>query len=264
MQSGVHSAENSGAVARANCYAPPSMSAKAIVILANSVRSGHRCVAGKELIRRGDAWEVGGWIRLTDPGTKDGSVRYELTRCRGGEEVGVLDVVEVPLLGPVGNADHPEDWFVDTTQRWAHLTRLPVADLSLIADSPADLWHDGGDGRSVPAGYVEKMGEPSTLFLIHNPRNARVTWWKERGASAGDSVEKTRLRLNCTYGGVNHAFDITDPRFTERYHLFERAETKEQTMRLNIPLHLCVSLTRPWNGRQYKIAATIFEGGATA
>ena len=70
---------------------------KAIVILANSVRSGHRCVAGKELIRDGDGWEVGPWIRLTDPGTKDGSVRYELTRCRGGEEVGVLDVVEVPM-----------------------------------------------------------------------------------------------------------------------------------------------------------------------
>ena len=69
----------------------PMSASKAIVILANSVRSGHRCVAGKELIRDGDGWEVGPWIRLTDPGTKDGSVRYELTRCRGGEEAQVDD-----------------------------------------------------------------------------------------------------------------------------------------------------------------------------
>jgi hypothetical protein len=240
-----------------------SMSAsKAIVILANSVRSGHRCVAGKELIRDGDAWEVGPWIRLTDPGTKDGSVRYELTRCRGGEEIGVLDVVEVSMQGPVGHEDHPEDWFVDTSQRWTHLSKLPIKELSRLGDTPRDLWRTANDPRSVPAGYVQQMGEPSTLFLIENPLNARVSFWKEKGASVRDSddtVEKTRLRLSCTYGGVNHMFDITDPSFTERYHLFDRAETKEQTMRLDSPLHLCVSLTRPWNGRQYKIAATIFE-----
>lgn len=235
---------------------------KAIVILANSVRSGHRCVAGKELVRDGDSWEVGKWVRITDPGTKDGSVRYELTRCRGGEEVQVLDVVEVPMQKPVGHEDHPEDWFVDTSQRWTHLTRLPVEELSRIADSPIDLWRDGGDGRSVPEGYVQKMGGPSTLFLIENPLNARVSFWKERGASGRDSsdtIEKVRMRLTCTYGGLSHVFDITDPNFTERYHLFDRAESREQTMRLENPLHVCVSLTRPWNGRQYKIAATIFE-----
>ena len=234
---------------------------KAIVILANSVRSGHRCVAGKELIRNGESWDVGPWIRLTDPGTKDGSVRYELTRCRGGEETQVLDVVEAPMQKPVGAEDHPEDWFVDTSQRWTHVTRLPVEELSRISDSPTDLWRDGGDGRSVPEGYVQKMGEPSTLFLIENPLNARVSFWKEKGTSGRDSdtIEKVRIRLSCTYGGVSHVFDVTDPNFTERYHLFERAESREQIIRLGDPLHICVSLTRPWNGRQYKIAATVFE-----
>lgn len=234
---------------------------KAIVILANSVRSGHRCVAGKELIRAGDEWEVGPWIRIADPGTKDGSVRYELTRCRGGEEVQVLDVVEVPMQKPIGHEDHPEDWFVDTSQRWTHLTRMDVNELTRISDNPIDLWRDGGDGRSVPEGYVQKMGEPSTLALIENPLNPRVSFWKEKGTSGRDSdtIEKIRMRLNCAYGGATHVFDITDPNFTQRYHLFERAESREQMIRLESPLHLCVSLTRPWNGRQYKIAATIFE-----
>jgi hypothetical protein len=237
------------------------MSSKAIVILANSVRSGHRCVAGKELIRNGESWDVGPWIRITDPGTKDGSVRYELTRCRGGEEVQVLDVVDIPMQKPVADEDHPEDWFVDTSQRWTHVARLQVEELSRMSDNPIDLWRDGGDGRSVPEGYVQKMGEPSSLFLIENPLNARVSFWKERGTRGRDSdtIEKIRMRLSCTYGGVIHTFDITDPNFTERYHLFERAESREQIMRLENPLHLCVSLTRPWNGRQYKIAATIFE-----
>src|SRR5438552_16149425 len=111
------------------------------------------------------------------------------------------------------------------------------------------------------------MAEPSTLSLIENPLNERVSFWKERGATgrdSGDTIEKVRMRLSCAYGGVTHVFDITDPRFTEKYHLFERAEAKEQTMRLAAPLYLCVSLTRPWNGRQYKIAATIFEGSAAA
>lgn len=151
---------------------------------------------------------------------------------------------------------------MDTSQRWTHISKLPLEELPRLADTPRDLWRGPGDARSVPAGYVQHMGEPSTLFLIENPLNPRVSWWKEKGSSAGDSdgtVEKVRIRLTCTYGGVSHAFDITDPNFTERYHIFDRAEPKEQMMRLDEPLHLCVSLTRPWNGRQYKIAATIFE-----
>jgi len=236
-------------------------STKTIVILANSVRSGHRCVAGKEIFPDGDSWMVGNWVRLSDPGTKDGSVRHELTRCRGGELIEPLDVVEIPMQNAADDPDHPEDWFVDCTQRWTKVSRLPVEQLSLLVDAGAHLWRAGGDGRAVPEGYVRKMGEPSTLYLIANPLNAKISWWIERGTApdSDGTSERLRTRLTCTHGGASHTFALTDSRFSEKYHLFERAEPKEQIMTLATPVFACVSLTRPWKGKQYKVAATIFE-----
>ncbi len=235
---------------------------KKILILANSVRAGHRCVAGKEVFPDGDSWTVGDWVRLTDPGTKDGSIRHELTRCRGGEVIGPLDVVEIPMEQPAEDSDHPEDWFVNCAVRWTHVSRLPVEQLGLVADSPRDLWRAPGDGRAVPEGYVRKMGEPATLYLIGNPLNGKVSWWKEKGSAGPDAdgaTERVRIRLRCSYGGVTHDFSVTDSNFTERHHLWERAEMKEQVMTLAQPVFICVSLTRPWHGKQYKVAATIFE-----
>lgn len=239
---------------------------KTIVILANSVRSGHRCVAGKEIFPDGDSWTVGKWIRLSDPGTKDGSIRHELTKCRGGEIIEPLDVVEIPIDRPAEDPDHPEDWFVDCSLRWSKVSRLPVEQLSLLVDEPRDLWRAGGDGRSVPEGYLRKMGEPATLFLISNPLNAKVSWWKERGVNADSdgTTERVRTRLTCTYGGAGHIFAVTDSRFTEKYHLMDRAEPREQTIRLEGDIFMCASLTRPWKGYQYKVAATIFEADAIA
>jgi len=39
------------------------MTSKTIVVLANSVRSSGRCLAGKEVVWTGADWSVGGWIR---------------------------------------------------------------------------------------------------------------------------------------------------------------------------------------------------------
>jgi hypothetical protein len=58
--------------------------AKTIIILANSVRSGDRCIAGKELHPKEDGTYDGGrWVRLADHGTKEGAVPAHIANYPG-------------------------------------------------------------------------------------------------------------------------------------------------------------------------------------
>jgi hypothetical protein len=229
-----------------------------MVILANSVRRGQRCVAGKEVGRGLFWWKPGPWIRLIDPGTKGGEVRIENTYCEGGGHARVLDVVDVPVSGPAGHPDHPEDWFLLSDTPWTRIERMTRAELGALADSPEELWFDGDNPRAVPAGYVEGMPAPATLYLIGDAEECVTRWWSENR----EGEEKVRRRLYLKHHGRAHEFDITDPSFTRRHALFETAKQEKQSLALKTPLLLCLSLTRPWQGKQYKIAATIFEAHA--
>lgn len=235
---------------------------KTMAILANSIRKQHRCVAGKELLRVGDRWSAGGWIRLSDPATEEGEVRSDHTRYEGGGFAQVLDIAEVPLAGPATDPDHPEDRLVDPNRLWTKHGRLAFTDLSGMADRPPELWHGTSDPRSVPVGFVREMAQPASLVLLENPSECRVRWWREQVPNAnrsGEMLDKTRRRLSLRFGGRYHEFDITDPEFTTRHQLFDTAVQVPQTLELKPPLFLCLSLTKPFQSKHYKIAATIFE-----
>jgi len=74
---------------------------------------------------------------------------------------------------------------------------------------------------------------------------------------------KLRRRLSLSFAGCYHEFDITDPEFTRRYKMPETAVSHpHQRFDLNAPFFVCLSLTKPFNGKHYKIAATIFEPNA--
>ena len=90
---------------------------KTLVILANSIRESHRCVAGKELVPRGTKYDVRGWIRLAHPETERGAVPIESTIYADGSSAGVLDIVQVKMHQPCGDANHPEDWHFDQGRR---------------------------------------------------------------------------------------------------------------------------------------------------
>lgn len=231
------------------------------LILANSIRQRDRCIAGKELVWRG-ANRVEGirWLRLADRATEDGAVPAVRTRMEGGKWASLLEVVELEVEDGCGDENHPEDIWLVNSRLWRSTGNYRFEDLKWFADQPETLWHESAQNKSVSLGYVPAMSEPASLYLIRLERSATVEFWKETGS---ESREKTQMRMQLVYRGRTHDLAVTDPLFTERHEIYQRAQLN-RTGSLELPAgcYVCVSLTREWKGRQYKIAATIFEPDA--
>lgn len=109
------------------------------------------------------------------------------------------------------------------------------------------------------------MQQPASIYLLKAPDLWRVQYWKDEMPAPDREdkmIEKTRRRLSMRYGGQYHEFDVTDPEFIRRYHVYEQAEFEQShTVPLQNALsaYLCISLTPGYVGKQYKIAATIIE-----
>ena len=88
------------------------MITKTIVVLANSIKKGGRCLAGKELLSSsGDQYDVGGWIRPVT--TKDGGAVSENSMSLAlGHQPEPLEIIELPFEGPEPLSHQPENWLL--------------------------------------------------------------------------------------------------------------------------------------------------------
>jgi hypothetical protein len=242
---------------------------KHIVILANSVRAKKYCVAGKVVSLKGSGkFDVGEWIRFADPKDSQGAVSYVSTVCEVNgltRPVRPLDIVKVTFTGSCGNPDHPEDFFFDPLKRWQIIGKATHENLSELQDAPQTLWHDGTEAKSVPAGYVSKMGNDSaSLYLIKAPKNWSFTFWKHQIPDADNSGQmktKQHRELSFQFNKRYHEFSVTDPEFTKRHKIYDRMTDMPQLLKVldSTNVFFCLSLTPEFRKRHYKIAATIFE-----
>jgi hypothetical protein len=236
---------------------------KLIVILANSIRSTDRCIAGKELVLKEDGtYDVGPWIRLADRSTKEGAVPANVAYCAGHRWVKILDVVRVVLQFPCDNPDHPEDWWLEPHQPWEFVETRTVADLPNFADHPYSLWHTG-ESDAVFAGYVRDMGvQAASLYLVKAPEQWSLTYYKEYNSFKG--YDKKYRKLELTFAGKYHEFSVTDLGFDRRFNLpsaVSQWPNPGETLTVPNPAgcYFCLSLTPEFNSRHYKVCATIFE-----
>jgi hypothetical protein len=241
---------------------------KRIVILANSIKRHHRCVAGKEVTWDGAQWRIGSWIRPIDRSDAEGAVALNVMRCEDGGFPDVLDIVDVPLLQPANDANHPEDWVLDTGQRWKRAPKFPAAGINLLVDSPATLWSHPAQPRKVPEGYVSSMPGPASLYLVRPPAKWEFLLFRDTAWRDGLPTEQKRIRSRLVFslGGQQHAFDINDPHWGERYcqHV-SVPETGSVVVPVAYPdaIFLTLSLTPAFKGWHYKILAAVIEGGAS-
>jgi hypothetical protein len=236
---------------------------KTIVILANSIRSGHRCIAGKELrIKTDGAYQIGPWIRLADHSTKEGAVPVRIACCQNHGWVKPLDIVQVQLESPCFNPDHPEDWWLEPNKLWQFIETWSMANVPLLADRPQNLWY-AADPDAVPAGYIRAMGQrASSLYLIQAPEKWRFTY--QRHYNPFKRCDQKSRKLELALAGRQHEFSVTDPEFDHRFKL--PAETSRWSGFCTNPTvpnpagcYFCLSLTPVFNGKHYKICATLFE-----
>lgn len=241
------------------------MHTKRLLVLAHSVKKWPgRCVAGREFVQDPTSGAVtfGPWVRPVSPASE--SMEGELLpdrHCRtdSGRPLTVLDLVEVPFVGPRPVDGQPENWEVVSGMPWRVLGRLdPVrhrATLERLEERPCGLWTDGASRsdrcRASTAAAVARSG---SLVLV------RPSGLRFRSRLVRDEYrdrERPECRALFTYAGTPYALKLTDPDAERAYAPRAEATPQEVVPPFGDDCLLCVSLGAPFYGYHYKLVAAV-------
>lgn len=122
---------------------------KTIVILANSVKHGQHCVAGKDVITKR-------WIRTVSD--KDGcELSHEQAKCEnpyGIFPISLLQKVEIDFSTAAPLINQPEN-FIITDNIWIQKYKLDMHELASYLDNPISLWSNGSSSLNGQNDRVE-------------------------------------------------------------------------------------------------------------
>ena len=223
---------------------------KRIICLANSRKLAGRCIAGREWL---GGREAGRWLRAVSEREHQEVSEYE-RQYEDGSDPRVLDIVEVPVLGPKPEGCQAENWLLDPKYYWEKVGSYSSLDLPALADPVAPLWIDGystyhGRNDRIP---TELAGEVrSSLRLIQAEELALEVF--APGEAFGNT--KRRVQGRFVHSGREYAFWVTDPRYERRY-----LAKLDGSYRIG-ECCLTISLGEPYKGSFYKLIAAIIEPG---
>jgi hypothetical protein len=233
------------------------MERKRVVVLANSIKRGARCVAGIE-VRAGEAFEPAGWIRPVS-GESHGELEPRHMAVADGGHVAPLDIVDVPLAEYANDPAHPEDWIVSAGLPWQRSGKLGPRTLATLREFPDDLWLDpAAPVDRVRSAYVARQQRFQSLYLIR-PERLRIRLSREID-EAGGFTQKRRAIFG--YRGEEYDLGLTDPVVTEKY-WFTFPNPGQPANEFPFPYAdrclVCVSLTPMFLGCHYKVVASVLE-----
>ena len=221
---------------------------KRIVCFANSRKDGGRCVAGKETLPDG---RPGAWIRPVSSLPHGGVSEDE--RCyEDGREPRVLDVIDVPVIGPHPRDYQQENWRLDPKRRWTKVERIQWNALPQWADAGEDLWivgHSSSEGQNDRIPLHDANSLRSSLRLIE-VRSLQITVSEPTKPSSPIPA----LRAAFQYNGHDYSLRITDP-------VSESGAVKKGygNYKVNDQRFLTISMGRPFEGYVYKLIAAIIK-----
>lgn len=222
----------------------PANYSKTIVCLANSRKTGGRCVAGKEQ-------DGGDWIRPVSS-RPTAEVNIEERQYENGKEPQILDVIEVCMVGAAPHGHQQENHIIDVGYYWTRRGSAQWNELADLADDPQTLWENGhstyaGNNDRVPV--AQAVQYQNSLFLIQ-PQQVTISV-ETPGAAFGN--HKKAVRAGFRYNGVWYDMKVTDYD-VERLYL----QKDVGVYPLEQPCYFCVSLAEAHtDGYCYKLIATI-------
>ena len=204
------------------------MSQTEIVILANSVKHGQHCVAGK-------CMNTGRWIRPVS-NAQGAELSHEQAKYQnpyGTYAVKPLQKIRMGFSQHVPLPHQPENYLIDGNL-WQQNYSIGLGDLPNYLDQPVDIW--GQDNRVqhalITSGFYNV---PQSLYLV-----------QVDGLSLYNTGDGKR-RTSFTYNGIAYDLAVTDPKFDEIVR--DNREVNQI---------LCISLGEEYQGYCYKLVATIF------
>ena len=219
-----------------------------ILCLANSYKHDHRCVAGISLVSKR-------WIRLVGR-TVPGCLTLQEASFPDGKELRPLDVFEAETEEPCPSNCHPEDVYlnpksprlVDRFDQPRHAVRLKAflsGNASILQGASDRIYRKKFDATPVP--HSIELIKPDDL------------WWWIR-----DESGKRRNRALFRVGAANrirYDLAVTDPAWLRQLNLLNpgiypnsllSGSKSHQTL-------LTVSLSEPFEGFHYKLAAAVID-----
>ncbi len=234
------------------------MIAKTLIILANSYKNSERCIAGRELTTTHGRFFLRSWIRpISTHG--QGELDCLETAHRDATQVACLDIATVKLIKPAADPGQPENWLITGQYAWSHPpTKFLPPPLARLEEKPAHLWLTPNERTDrIPVETLQKNPPPFSICIIR-PLDLHLVCWSEHNVLK--NCESRKFRARFTYEKVEYDLSLTDPVAQERFCLPVPpigAPPKIIPLRSDSGPLLCVSLTPPFNGYHYKVAATI-------
>lgn len=220
---------------------------KSIVCLANSRKPPlGRCVAGLEVGPRG----LGAWVRpVSARPTRE--LTNEERHYRDGHDPALLDIITICFTEPAPEHHQTENHIIDPRRRWVRRGRFAWVDLLNAVESPGGpLWLNGqssGHGENDRIDDAEAAGLRRSLYLV---RPERLRLRVRREAALGGPARR-RVRALFELCGERYCLVVTDPHIEFRCLARDDGEYPVQDALL------CVSLSEPFQGCAYKLAAAV-------
>lgn len=187
---------------------------KTIVCLANSYRGGVRCVAGKEIT----GGNIGNWIR---PVSNLEGEEIQEYKCHDGQELKLLDIIDVPVIKHCPKDHQKENWLLDTEalgEIWQKKGRLKWSQLQSLKDKTDILWSDEWiEQRGMNDRISNDDVKKDSLRLIHVNELTIISKSRYNG---GRSVQ-----AYFQHNSIDYQFWVTDPECINK-HKRDREDAK--------------------------------------
>jgi len=229
------------------------MLSKTILVLANSLKLGGRCIAGREVcLEEGLFKPSGGWIRPVRPvyGRCQGELYPHDIRLTRGAVPKILDVVRIQFFKYCNDRGQPENWEIRIQTPWTLIGRAPKSVLEQFRESPSALWPDGPQALDrISVRQQLAQANPSSLVMIR-PSDLQIYGTIDQYDERAPAKWRGIFRYN---GGV-YDLAITDDTFTQT--AYRRFLIGAATP-FGGDCMLCVSLGLPLRNYHYKLIAAI-------
>lgn len=220
-----------------------------IVCLANSRKLNGRCVAGRKF----DGQSAGVWVRPVGD-RESGEVSEYERQYEDGTDPQVLDIIDVPLVGPSPAAYQSENWVLDARYYWRKAGELSPSDLPRVVEPVEPLWLDGhntysGSNDKVP---VALLGEIDTSLRFIEVSALTLAVFAP-GEAFGNA--KRRVQGRFVHAGQQYSLWVTDPRYEKKY--LAQSDGHYEIG----DCYLTISLGERYQDACYKLIAAIIEIG---
>lgn len=212
------------------------MTAVTLVCLANSRRSGGRCVAGITIPDHR-------WVRPVNLG--GAALSLLDTICQDGSVPQVLDVISMSLARPEPLYHQPENWIIAPGHQWRKVGRYPVAKLQEFCTGGSSIFNGGGDHLSEVE--CRSLGLTRSLLLI---KPLELRFCKTFSQKGNDQI-----RAYFSYGRHPYDLVVTDSVWESKY-----SGLSYGTYEPDEDVHfLLVSLGEKFHGYHYKLVAAVIS-----